>query len=209
MYRPGIDGNGRRALARETRQIDGVRRRSFLRGGLLLGAATVGLTVASSAAFTEEALAYAPQRQWFWCRNCAEIFHSDNNENGGVCPATTFAHNLTGSSEYFFDYNGGARNYSSQPQWTWCSKCQVLFYGPDIASSACPGGPLNHTAGSTTSYEVAVQSVSGFQTGWNYCAYCTCLFHGSGHPAGYCAGRIGDSDVRHQPYPSSYWVGLA
>jgi hypothetical protein len=206
MDRPGIDGNSRRALARETGQIDGVRRRSLLRGGLLLGAATVGLTAASSITFAEEAHAYTPQIGWFWCKNCYVVFHSGNALNGGVCAATTFAHDLSESAVYQFDYNGGARTYSSQPRWTWCSKCQGLWFGPDIDNSMCPAGPLNHTVGSTTSYEVATQSVSHFQSGWNYCPYCTSLYHGSGHPAGYCQGRIGDSDVRHQPYPSTYWV---
>jgi hypothetical protein len=217
MDRSGIGGNDRGAIAKETRQIDGVRRRSFLRSGLLLGAATVGLTAASSVAFTEEALA-AAQGAWFWCKNCTLIFHSNNALNGGNCPnggnINHFApHDLGESSIYQFDHDGGAKNYSSQPQWTWCNGCQVLFYGPDIFDSGCPSSVSGqHTAGSTTSYQVCNASPNlahpVFQSGWNFCHNCKSLFHGGGNPTGTCSKMIGHPDQRHQPFNSTYWVAF-
>lgn len=200
-------------ITREIQQIDGVRRRSFLRSGVLLGAATVGLTTASSVAFTGEARA-ASQGAWWWCKNCALIFHSGNALNGGNCPKggnvnTPVPHDLSQSSIYKFDYGNSNVGYGAQPDWAWCNLCQVLFFGPDVSGSACPGSVSSeHNIGSGTNYDVCNanpnHSSYKFQSGWNFCYNCKGLFHGSGNPAGTCQKVIG----KHQPLSSTYWVAF-
>lgn len=199
-----------KALTGETQQGEGVGRRSFLRGGLLVGAATVGLTVASSAAFTNQALAAGRQANWHWCQYCAQIWYFEPNGGYGECASPTGYHNA-GTTDYFFDYNESTP-YSSQSGWAFCAICHVMFYGPNINVSSCalgvnydgklPYGP--HTFyDSSTSYDVATASYSSWQNGWNYCVKCRALFHGSGHAAGWCPYDHG----QHSPYASSYWVG--
>jgi hypothetical protein len=200
----------------EAQQGDGLERRSFLRGGLLLGAVTVGLTVASSTAFTEIARAASPgvQENWYWCDACAMIFYSASDVSTGACLQGHDGKHNIGTTQYFFAYNEGAIAGAIQANWTWCDWCDVLFYGPDQATSGCPRaygegqyvkGFYPHHTGSSTSYDVPLTTNpgSGYQDGWDYCITCRSLYHGSGQPAGFCVGTL----ATHSPGSTPYWVG--
>jgi len=198
---------------------EGTGRRALLRRGLLVGAATVGLT----AAFAESAqAATGNQVNWYWCNYCAMTFHSANAQPDGTCiTGPGGKHNLGSGTEYrlHYGYPGGVSSY--QVGWTWCGDCQVLFYGPNIAASGCHYawkiGRINaqsyaaHRAGSTTSYDAPLVSgaftdVAGaYQSGWNYCLQCKSLFHGSGNPTGSCIYQA-VSGYQHKPGPTPYWM---
>jgi hypothetical protein len=164
MDRAGNDRGGRSARTGEMQPREGVGRRSFLRNGPLIGAATVGLTTASTAAFTEASTGV--RNNWYWCNYCSMIFHSSNAQSDGKCFTAPYnLHELGSSTEYIFEYGYSALAGNDQVNWTWCGDCQVMFYGPDITTSQCAysyeAGRINaqgyyaHRAGSTTSYDVA------------------------------------------------------
>jgi hypothetical protein len=218
------DGESGPDFAGEKSVAEGVRRRSFLRGGLLIGAATVGLAVSSSAVGTEAARAQSPQDNWFWCSQCSQIFHSDNGGSDGCCPLTLDQHVVgdppTPATVYAIDYGLGTETGVFQANWTWCGDCQVLFYGIDIATSGCAWANLHdrvnvingvsynvHRTGSDTSYGLYYDNSPGdtYQGGWDYCYVCRSLFHGSGHPAGRCV-QPNDTFGTHTPGSTPYFV---
>ncbi|WP_305794187.1 M57 family metalloprotease [Myxococcus landrumensis] len=72
-----------------------------------------------------------------------------------------------------------------QPSWTWCSKCQGLFYGGN-PSSRCPAGGTHVNTGSYN-YHLAynIAPTAGWQGGWRWCNKCQGLFYG-GNPSSVC-----------------------
>jgi hypothetical protein len=222
MKRSGSERNGRTLAGGAP--PGGVQRRSFLRGGLAVGAAATGLAIASSsAAFPQVARAAAtpsPQPGWYWCNRCAMLFHSDDASSSGWCPYYAFTdgsqpgpHRVGSLTEYCLNNNQSVSS-DQQSDWAWCSDCQGLFYLPDIETSGCAGaweaGRVNdagyyaHRDGGSTNYEVYwVADASGLQSGWNYCTSCRSLFHGSGRSVGACLNAPYEG---HTPGPTPYWV---
>jgi hypothetical protein len=195
-------------------RMPGLGRRALLRNGLLSG---LGVAVASVAlpAFTGVARAamldvlvtdpyndpvdFTAQSQWYWCRACTGLFWSGNGADAGDCPALyPGPHNLSGSWMYdvptLTDSDAGI--VQTQHSWNWCFQCQGLFYGPDQASSHCPGNVITpfvtsapHATGSVN-YQLPWGpdwSDASLQAGWYFCSACKGLFHpGSGSSGGVC-----------------------
>jgi hypothetical protein len=178
------------------RDIDGISRRSVLRGGLLAGAgvATVG---AMSAVLTGTAKAStpSPQYDWGYCHYCTTMWWTPG-QSGSACAspeAPDYRHGVGSGSYNYGLYNGipGLVNTSDpQPNWRWCTACQGLFWGGD--SGLCAGTGLNSHVAGGTSYDLYFNT-SG-QAYWHWCTNCSLLYWqgASGDTAGYCPAGIGD-----------------
>jgi hypothetical protein len=80
------------------------------------------------------------QGEWRWCSNCQGLFYGPSVAKSR-CPAggTHASPSESGSWSYAI-YNDGASDPHRQADWRWCSNCQGLYYGPEVARSACPAG---------------------------------------------------------------------
>jgi hypothetical protein len=72
---------------------------------------------------------------------------------------------------------------SYQTSWAWCSKCQGLFYSPNLSSSHCPAGGQHALVSSgATNYGPCVSfshPIPGnFQEYWRWCNKCQGMFYG-------------------------------
>jgi hypothetical protein len=184
------------ALDEGQRAVDGISRRSVLRGGLLAGAgvATVG---AMSAVFTGTAKATAsPQYDWGYCEYCATMWWT-LGQSSSACADTSnartqpYEHAVSSGSYNYGLYNGksGLVNSSNpQPNWHWCSNCQGLFWGGDTGVCASGGADhIPHVAGGTN-YDLYWGSGQGGQAYWRWCGLCSLLYWqgASGSDGGYC-----------------------
>jgi hypothetical protein len=178
----------------------GLNRRMLLRGGLAAGLGAAAFGVASTAlasvpqagkasravrsvsrpeksGVTLDAFSYDYQVNWEYCGNCAGLWYSGNGTNG-VCPAGG-GHIDKPSDDYVVEYNvsGATGNpLDPQPEWSWCLKCQGLFYGPNVAESACPDGG-DHNRG-TWNYSLWYDSSGVYvQQGWWHCSNCQGVFY--------------------------------
>ncbi|HUN35199.1 MAG TPA: hypothetical protein VMU95_24620 [Trebonia sp.] len=178
--------------------------------------AAAGVALASTGfAKPAEASTPEPQGGWNWCSACSMLFYSVDSEPSYklYCWSTGGPH-VVGTTQYSL-YSGGPSAISGdsyQANWNYCNACKVLYYGPNLAYSACAynwfyNASLPHNAG-TTSYDMFTAAPSGLtaQGGWNYCVNCRGLFHGSGHDAGVCVAEYAEGQAPHVPYNSSYWV---
>jgi hypothetical protein len=113
----------------------------------------------------------ADQSDWRWCDKCQGLFFAGNNQ--GVCPAGG-AHNDTGSSNYTLATSApGQYDANCQPGWSWCDRCQGLFFAGNDTFGVCPAGGTHDDAGSNN-YKLAM---SGYgQPGWRWCDRCQGLF---------------------------------
>jgi hypothetical protein len=88
------------------------------------------------------------QGNWFWCSNCASLFHGagSNPKSYGVCPVGD-GNNPHDGSTSFNSYLVANEEINGQPGWLWCRKCSGLFYaGTDVYyAGMCPinGGDVN------------------------------------------------------------------
>lgn len=178
--------------------VDGISRRSLLRGGLLAGTGVATLGVASTV-FMGTANASGWQEDWAYCNLCTVLWYAAA-ANDGACPANTGTagngglpgHSVNpGTYQYEVNWGLGGNTYSDpQPNWRWCYRCQGLFWGG--FGGVCWGnqGPSTtgpHNQGST-SYDVFWNS-SGLQTqtNWRWCTDCSLIFWiGSGTGGGVC-----------------------
>lgn len=67
--------------------------------------------------------------------------------------------------------------------WTWCNRCQALFYGAPGAVGACPAGGVHDSSGSADYFVLSVDGdMAGpnQQPGWCWCEKCRVLFYGPG-----------------------------
>lgn len=189
----------------------GFSRRGVLRSGLLAGLGAAGLIAASSAvarADVEESVTidghpYTAQGLWAWCTVCSGLFWAPNVLPTGVCPAGG-PHTLSGSpTEYWMLHGGAGWNDPAvdpngvQAGWSWCSRCDVLFWGNGAGGSWCPNPPVGHhthTAGGTV-YDMMFGTswpASLFvQNSFAWCNACEGLFwSGKG---GKCPGTNNDA----------------
>ena len=103
-----------------------------------------------------------------------------------MCPTGGY-HTNSGSYQYELEHDYGTRS-GYQNGWRYCSACAVLFWGPDIESSACPAQAYSHLLISATVYDLQMGGLGG-QAGWNWCDWCQGLFHGSGKPGRFLLGK--------------------
>ena len=74
--------------------------------------------------------------------------------------------------------------------WTWCNRCQALFYGAPGAPGACPAGGVHNSSGSGDYYMLLVDGdMAGpdQQPLWRLCGKCRVLFYGPGAASSSCA----------------------
>jgi hypothetical protein len=71
--------------------------------------------------------------------------------------------------------------------WTWCSKCQGLFFGAQQSESSCPAGG-NHNGASSYQYIVVYNfpPTSNVQANWRWCRNCRGLVYGPTPFVGIC-----------------------
>jgi len=72
-----------------------------------------------------------------------------------------------------------------QDSWSWCDKCQGLFYGPFQPNSWCPaGGQHDRSESNDYSLGYGLPSTPGQpqQSGWYWCRKCQGLFYGPFQP---------------------------
>jgi hypothetical protein len=184
--------------------IPGLNRRMLLRGGLVagVGAAMAGLATPAltgvAQAATERSAArrvkpaavkpettYDTQLYWAYCANCGELWYT-NNKTSGWCAYQELngggGHIKSPSYSYQLAYNvSGTGGPSYQPNWNWCSRCQCLFYAPNVTDSYCPAKPYGerHNAGGYAYSVLYNDAVSGATQGnWRWCGQCQGLFTG-------------------------------
>jgi hypothetical protein len=190
----------------ERRIADGIKRRSVLRGGLLVG---VGLATAgvASAALTGTAKAASPQPNWAYCKNCHGMWYTGNNVPG-ACPYSSFGHvdSPSYNSELFNSSSGGGSSPGYQGSWAWCSQCQGLWTTLHTVDSYCPGFPSMsgdkgigpHTSVGSWQYFLWINSVTGNnpQPNWRWCGNCAGLYFqgSSGNEAGFCPDPYGPGE---------------
>jgi hypothetical protein len=193
----------------------GLNRRMLLRGGLATGLGVAMVGVASTALGGVSQAATAPgasrrlmkpgatpdglsanvQDNWAYCANCAGLWFT-NDGSVGVCPAKAGGHIHKPSDDYAMIYNvsGATGNpLNPQPEWSWCLKCQGLFFGPNVTLSWCPDGG-HHNRG-TWNYSMWFGSSSVNQPGWYHCTNCQGLFYGGQYRA---AGICPQTGTAHQ-----------
>lgn len=92
------------------------------------------------------------QREWRWCRKCQSLFFG-GNPNPTRCPADNGAHDGSQSANYTLYFTSSAWE-TGQRGWTWCNKCQGLFYAGfsnnmlNSTGGACPVGGTHNNQGS-------------------------------------------------------------
>ncbi len=127
------------------------------------------------------------QTGWAWCQRCQGLYFTGNATQGS-CPAGG-EHDGSASGHYLLAQAADPSEHPhGQPQWSWCTKCQGLAYGPGFGSSRCPAGGTHDGAGSGN-YTVdfaADDSPADAQPGWSWCHACQGLFFGGGGSGGVC-----------------------
>jgi hypothetical protein len=137
-------------------------RRVLLRKGLLLGAGAVVAGVATpllTGTRTAQATSEELQFGWSWCYKCQGMFY-------GVwagyswCPSAPGArHDNSQSLNYQMSYGNLIPFSDPQYAWSWCYKCQGLFYGPWQGYSWCPASGRHD--GSTSFYTYTMWYITG------------------------------------------------
>jgi hypothetical protein len=125
------------------------------------------------------------QPGWRWCSRCQGLFRSGIDPS--LCAVKTGDphHDGSTSGAYVLEINGPARP-NSQPQWSCCTRCASLFYGPGASSSVCPAGG-GHAAGTDQYTMDLVGAAPTAQAGWRWCNRCQSLFFGPGMASSVCA----------------------
>ncbi|MBF6076614.1 twin-arginine translocation signal domain-containing protein [Nocardia beijingensis] len=79
-----------------------------------------------------------------WCGTCKAAYFSFDR---GVCPNNSEGH--TPSAETYrieTDLQPPLSDFPKQPGWNRCTKCQVLYFGPNWIDSHCPAGDAHRGA---------------------------------------------------------------
>lgn len=133
------------------------------------------------------------QQGWRWCSHCCGLFFramtssdyeaTPANVSAGVCSRSGHGAHESPYRPYLLYHSvspinggGGGQTSSWQQNWAWCSSCQVLFYGPNQATSDCPATGTTHTNGGTNYFLLQTSNAALGQTGWDRCIKCHGLF---------------------------------
>jgi hypothetical protein len=105
----------------------------------------------------------------------------------------------------------GAPAVPMQSNWRWCSTCRGLYFGPGVATSACPAGGTHVPQALSGSGDYGLPhnqpATPGSQSDWRWCNKCQGLFYGGGVANSRCpAGGThsdpalsGNYSLPHQP----------
>lgn len=117
------------------------------------------------------------QRDWRWCNRCQGLFFAGNSTTG-ACPAGG-GHDYGGSGNYaLLAYGASAPPPPPGVQWdwSWCSRCQGLFFAGRFPPRPCPAGG-DHLVGSGSYTPFWGDGVAGSkQGGWRWCRRCQGMF---------------------------------
>lgn len=84
------------------------------------------------------------QQNWKWCNKCYGLSFA-GNQSLGRC-AKGEMHDHKGSGDYRImnnvDNPHGFPPAGFQNKWSWCNKCQLLWFSGNGANVRCPQGPL-------------------------------------------------------------------
>jgi hypothetical protein len=140
----------------------------------------------------------ADQSDWRWCNRCQGLFFAGNNTLG-FCPAGG-AHNDTGSGDYALATSAkGQSDSNCQPGWSWCNRCQGLFFAGNNMFGICPApgdGPHSNTG--SGDYKLAT-SGNG-QSDWRWCNRCQGLFFAGNNTLGTCPAGGAHNDTSSGDY---------
>jgi hypothetical protein len=197
------------AAHEERRITDGIKRRSVLRGGLLIGVGVATAGVAS-AALTGTAEAVSPQPNWAYCKGCHAMWYTGYY---GACPFYDDGHSSSNSYNYDL-YNNLSTSYGYQGNWRWCGQCSGL-YTTLHTPSYCPGSPYSDggphvEGGGSFDYYLPLPApgvyLSNPQAYWLWCKNCQSLyFQGSkGTSNGVCPDpHVENPDGSYGPHDGS------
>lgn len=121
------------------------------------------------------------QNDWRWCSKCQGLFYGPYIGTSR-CPAgdAHAAPAQSGSASYALPY--GASGAGGQADWSWCNRCDGLFYGPGAGTSVCAAGGAHAAPGQSGSanYTIAYgwDGGPGRQSDWRWCSRCQGLFYG-------------------------------
>lgn len=102
-----------------------------------------------------------------------------------VCPGSSSSFVGSSHSAVFLELVGNEFSSAKvvslpiayQGGWRWCSKCQVLFFGPNQEKSICPSGGT-HDGSKSGHYYLAHNDPNACgQAGWRWCNKCQGLFY--------------------------------
>lgn len=128
----------------------------------------------------------SPQNGWRWCSKCQGMWYSLNDTNG-TCPAGG-GHTHNGSGHYYHYYDSIPFGYQNEWQhnWSWCSKCQGLFYSGNSSQGVCPAGGSHVKTTGAADYYVSITPLDGTQSLWKWCKKCQGLFYSGNASQGPC-----------------------
>jgi hypothetical protein len=104
---------------------------------------------AAETAMLARAEAGAGRSDWKWCRRCEGLFYDGNGLDKTLCPAwnpkkssSSHFHDPKGSGDYTVNFRRGQspERAAGQNGWSWCSRCQGLFFAFGGAG-VCPTTP--------------------------------------------------------------------
>jgi hypothetical protein len=117
------------------------------------------------------------QPNWSFCNKCKTLFYGPE-ESTSSCQAGGI-HNNSGSFRYRAALTVTTAGISTQPGWSFCNKCKVMFYGTDESSSHCATGGTHNNSGSDHYITIYGQAQTPtLQTSWKFCGKCKSLFYG-------------------------------
>lgn len=96
------------------------------------------------------------QPDWAWCTKCQGLGYGPGF-GSSACPAGG-THDGTGSGNYTLDFVGDDTPATEQQGWSWCHRCQGLFYSLNLAGP-CPAGGTHDNTGSGA-YAVPMQTAA-------------------------------------------------
>ena len=137
-------------------------------------------------AFVFTHISLAVQSNWTWCKKCEGLFYGKDTRMG-VCPAGG-SHVNSGSANYALLRKGRDSEKGGQENWTWCKKCEGLFYGKDTRRGVCPAGGSHVNSGSANYVLLRKgrDAEKGGQENWTWCKKCEGLFYGKDTRRGVC-----------------------
>src|SRR5580765_76274 len=94
------------------------------------------------------------QPDWSWCNKCQGLGYGPGF-GSSACPAGG-THDGSGSGNYTVDFVGDDTPATEQQGWSWCHKCQCIYYALNPAGP-CPAGATHDNTGSGA-YAVPMQS---------------------------------------------------
>lgn len=160
-----------------------------------------GVAVVAGSAITVPASAAAMpagcvQEGWRWCHKCEGMFYGHASAGMGVCPAGG-AHDASGSGHYYQRVGSDIANVQ-QGGWSWCSKCEGLFYSRASAGMGfCPAGGKHTNVGSGAYASIIGETATGQQGGWRWCAKCMGMFYSA------ASAGLGVCPKDHAPHTTS------